>query len=302
MPVPTTPSPSAGPSTATSLTALAALSTVATSARPSAAPPADQAGQTVVSANDLIKIYGAGHTAVRALDRIGIAFERGQMTAIMGPSGSGKSTLLHCLAGLDRPTSGTVALGGQVISNLSERALTRIRRDRLGFVFQSFNLVPTLTALENITLPLDLARRPVERDWLDGIVRTLALRDRLDHRPAELSGGQCQRVACARALIARPEVVFADEPTGNLDSASSREVLAFLRRSVDQLDQSVIMVTHDPAAAAFSHRVLFLSDGRLVDELLRPTQDLVLDRLRALGHQTGQGSITPAGTDRKQNV
>ncbi|MDR1186914.1 MAG: ABC transporter ATP-binding protein [Bifidobacteriaceae bacterium] len=256
--------------------------------------PEPTSPKTVASAADLVRIYGTGHTAVRALDHIEVAFAGGQLTAIMGPSGSGNSTLLHCLAGLDRPTSGTVTLGGRIISGLPERALTRLRRDQLGFVFQSFNLVPTLTALENVTLPLDLARRPVERDWLDGIVQTLGLKDRLDHRPAELSGGQQQRVACARALIARPRVVFADEPTGNLDSTSARGVLGFLRRSVDELGQSVIMVTHDPAAAAHAHRVLFLSDGRLVGELAAPTQDRVLDRLRMLGHQEEQAADTVA--------
>jgi putative ABC transport system ATP-binding protein len=204
----------------------------------------------------------------------------------MGPSGSGKSTLMHCMAGLDRPTSGTVEVDGQIVSEMSERRLTRLRRDQLGFVFQAFNLVPTLTALENITLPLDIARRPVDRDHLDAVVRAVGLQDRLGHPPGELSGGQQQRVACARALVTRPAVVFADEPTGNLDSTSARDVLGFLRRSVDDLGQSVVMVTHDPTAASYADRVLFLADGRIVDELLEPTAETVLERLGELTRRT----------------
>ena len=220
----------------------------------------------IASARDLVKVYGAGTTTVRALDGVDVDLVRGELTAIMGPSGSGKSTLMHCLAGLDRPTSGTVVVDGETVSSMSERKLTALRRTRVGFVFQAYNLVPTLTALENITLPLDIARRRVDRAHLDLVVETLGLADRLGHKPSELSGGQQQRVACARALVARPAVVFADEPTGNLDSTSAAEVLGFLRRSVDDLGQSVVMVTHDPTSAAYAHRVLFLADGRLVGE------------------------------------
>ncbi|MDM7831580.1 ABC transporter ATP-binding protein [Cellulomonas edaphi] len=236
----------------------------------------------VASARDLVKVYGQGPTAVRALDGVDVDLVRGELTAIMGASGSGKSTLMHCLAGLDRPTSGSVVVDGEPVSEMSERRLTTLRRTRVGFVFQAYNLVPTLTALENITLPLDIARRPVDTDHLDLVVRTLGLTDRLGHRPAELSGGQQQRVACARALVARPAVVFADEPTGNLDSTSAAEVLGFLRRSVDELGQSVVMVTHDATSAGYAHRVLFLADGRVVDELRAPTRAAVLDRLGAL--------------------
>jgi putative ABC transport system ATP-binding protein len=236
----------------------------------------------IASARALTKVYGKAETAVTALRAVDADFEAGQFTAIMGPSGSGKSTLMHCLAGLDTPTSGHVTVGGKDLGTLTARELTRMRRDRIGFVFQAFNLVPTLTARENITLPLDLARRTPDRDWLDGIVDTLDLGDRLDHRPSELSGGQAQRVACARAVITRPAVVFADEPTGNLDSAASRQVLRFLRASVDSLGQSVVMVTHDPAAAAYADRVLFLADGRVVGHLADPTPDTVIDQLRTL--------------------
>ena len=236
----------------------------------------------IASARGLVKTYGRGDTAVRALARVDVDFGRGELTAIMGPSGSGKSTLMHCMAGLDRSDAGTVVVDGVEVSGMSERHLTRLRRDRLGFVFQAFNLVPTLTALENITLPLDIARRPVDRDHLDAVVRAVGLADRLGHKPAELSGGQQQRVACARALVSRPSVVFADEPTGNLDSTSSGEVLGFLRRSVDELGQSVVMVTHDPTAASYAHRVLFLADGSLVGELTDPTPDSVLAALAAL--------------------
>lgn len=232
---------------------------------------------------DLVKTYGSGETAVRALDGIDVEVARGRMTAVMGPSGSGKTTLMHCMAGLDRATSGTVVVDGEQIGRMSERQLTHLRRSRIGFVFQAYNLVPTLTALENITLPLDIARRPVDRDHLDAVVAAVGLGDRLTHKPSELSGGQQQRVACARALISRPAVVFADEPTGNLDSRSSTEVLTFLRRSVDDLGQSVVMVTHEPTVAAFADRVVFLADGRLVGDLADPTSDTVLDALRELG-------------------
>ena len=241
-----------------------------------AAPPA------IATARKLVKTYGAGETAVRALDGIDVDLVRGELTAIMGPSGSGKSTLMHCLAGLDRATSGSVVVDGAEITRLSERQLTRLRRTRLGFIFQAFNLVPTLTAAENITLPLDIARRPVDRVHLEAIVAAVGLKTRLHHRPSELSGGQQQRVACARALVAKPAVIFADEPTGNLDSKSSTELLTFLRRSVDDLGQTVVMVTHDPRAAAYAHRVLFLADGRLVAELTNPTQASVLEILGTL--------------------
>ncbi len=236
----------------------------------------------IASARDLVKVYGAGSTTVRALDGVDVDLVRGELTAIMGPSGSGKSTLMHCLAGLDRPTSGTVVVDGETVSSMSERRLTALRRTRVGFVFQAYNLVPTLTALENITLPLDIARRSVDREHLDLVVETLGLTDRLGHKPSELSGGQQQRVACARALVARPAVVFADEPTGNLDSTSAAEVLGFLRSSVDELGQSVVMVTHDPTSAGYAHRVLFLADGRVVGELREPTAESVLAALTAI--------------------
>lgn len=219
---------------------------------------------------------------MRALDGVDLDLDAAHLTAVMGPSGSGKSTLMHCLAGLDTATEGTIVVDGQDISRMSQRRLTALRRTRVGFVFQSYNLVPTLTAEENITLPLDIARAPVDRDWFDEVVDAVGLRDRLHHRPAELSGGQQQRVACARALVSRPSVVFADEPTGNLDSTSSAEVLAFLRRSVDELGRCVVMVTHDPRAASYAHRVVFLADGRLAGDLRDPTQQDVLDALGGL--------------------
>ncbi|WP_336724881.1 ABC transporter ATP-binding protein [Cellulosimicrobium cellulans] len=236
----------------------------------------------IATARGLVKTYGRGEATVRALDGVDVDLERGRLTAIMGPSGSGKSTLMHCLAGLDSPTAGTVVVDGETVSAMSERHLTRLRRTRIGFVFQSFNLVPTLTAEENIVLPLAIARRPVDREWFERVVDAVGLRPRLGHRPAELSGGQQQRVACARALVSRPAVVFADEPTGNLDSRAAAEVLGFLRASVDDLGQSVAMVTHDPTAASYAHRVLFLADGRLVTELRDPTPQAVLDTLGAL--------------------
>ena len=207
---------------------------------------------------------------------------RGEFTAIMGPSGSGKSTLMHCLAGLDSVTSGSVLIGDVELAGLNDKQMTTMRRDRIGFVFQAFNLVPTLTALENITLPMDIANRTPDRAWLDSVIDTLGLRDRLGHRPSELSGGQQQRVACARALASQPEIIFGDEPTGNLDSRSSAEVLGILRQSVDRLGQTVVVVTHDPTAAAYADRVLFLADGRFVDELRGPTAETVLDRMKSL--------------------
>jgi putative ABC transport system ATP-binding protein len=232
---------------------------------------------------DLTKTYGSGQAAVRALNNVNVAFERGRFTAVMGPSGSGKSTLLHCMAGLDRPTSGQAFIGGQDISQLDDTGITRLRRDRIGFVFQSFNLVPTLTAAENITLPLNLAGTKVDREWFDDIVGRLGIGDRLDHQPSQMSGGQQQRVACARALITRPELVFADEPTGNLDSNASAELLSFLKDSTVRTGQSVVMVTHDPRAAAYSDRVVLLADGAVVGEIEKPTADSVLERMRNLG-------------------
>jgi putative ABC transport system ATP-binding protein len=231
-------------------------------------------------ARGLTKAYGSGETTVLALDSVDVDVVRGRFTAVMGPSGSGKSTLMHCLAGLDTVSAGQVWLGDTEITGLKERELTRLRRDRIGFMFQSFNLIPTLDALENITLPMDIAGRAPDPRWLDQVIDTLGLRDRLRHRPSQLSGGQQQRVACARALAARPELIFADEPTGNLDSRAGLEVLGFLREAVDDLGQTVVMVTHDPGAAAHSDLVLFLADGRIVDEMARPTAERVLERMK----------------------
>jgi putative ABC transport system ATP-binding protein len=239
-------------------------------------------GTAAATAIDVVKLYGSGDTAVRALDGVSVELPRGEFTAIMGPSGSGKSTLMHCLAGLDSITSGTVRLGEVDLSRLNDKQMTALRRDRIGFVFQSFNLVPTLTALENITLPVAVAGRKPDQAWLDTVIDTLGLRDRLGHRPSELSGGQQQRVAVGRALAGKPEIIFGDEPTGNLDSRSSGEVLSILRRSVDELGQTVVIVTHDPRAAAHADRVLFLADGRIVDELRSPTADAVLDKMKNL--------------------
>jgi len=229
------------------------------------------------------KTYGTGQAAVHALAGISVTFDRGRFTAVMGPSGSGKSTLMQCMAGLDRPTSGQAFVGGVDIGTLDDAGLTRLRRDRIGFVFQSFNLVPTLTAAENITLPAALAGRKVDREWLDHLVTQLGIGDRLSHRPGAMSGGQQQRVACARALINKPDLVFADEPTGNLDSNATADLLAFLRRSVTELGQSIVMVTHDPRGAAYADRVVFLADGSVVGELQQPTADSVLEQMRTLG-------------------
>ncbi|MEX2624436.1 MAG: ABC transporter ATP-binding protein [Acidimicrobiia bacterium] len=231
---------------------------------------------------EAVKIYGDGPGAVRALNGINLDLPAGQFTAIMGASGSGKSTLLHCLAGLDGLTSGRVMIGDTDLSLLDDRELTRLRRDRVGFVFQAFNLVPTLSASENITLPIDIAGRTPDRAWFDQVVKTLRLGDRLRHRPSELSGGQQQRVAAARAMVTRPDLIFADEPSGNLDSRSGHELLSFLRAAVDDHQQTIVLVTHDANAAAFSDRVVFLSDGRVIDELMAPTAERVLDRVKSL--------------------
>ena len=248
---------------------------------------ADSAGSgagtaVAAGATELSKVYGSGDTRVTALDAVTVEFVRGEFTAIMGPSGSGKSTLMHCLAGLDAASSGQVRIGDTELTDLSDRQMTALRRDRVGFVFQAFNLVPTLTALENITLPLDIAGRPADSEWVDTVLQRLGLTDRLGHRPSELSGGQQQRVACARALAGKPEIVFGDEPTGNLDSRSSSEVLSILRAAVDEFRQTVVIVTHEPTAAAHADRVVFLADGRIVDEMRNPTADSVLDRMKAL--------------------
>ncbi len=234
----------------------------------------------IARATGLTKVYGKGEAAVHALAGVDVELGQGQFTAIMGPSGSGKSTLMHCMAGLDTPTSGTVWLAGSDLGSMSERALTTMRRTRVGFIFQAFNLVPTLTAEENILLPLHLARTKVDRAWFDQIVEVLGIASRLGHRPSQLSGGQQQRVACARAMITRPAVIFGDEPTGNLDTSASRDLLAFLRHSVDDLGQSLVVVTHDPGTAAVADRVLFLKDGRLVEDLTSPTQAAILGALQ----------------------
>ncbi|MFD4475231.1 ABC transporter ATP-binding protein [Streptomyces sp. NPDC058471] len=260
---------------------------------------------------EAVKVYGSGDTAVRALDGVSVGFPAGRFTAIMAPSGSGKSTLMHCAAGLDNLTSGAAYIGDTELGALDDRRLTLLRRDRIGFVFQAFNLVPTLTVAENITLPMDLAGRRTARtdrtdrtdhtartaptdgasaEWIDALIDVVGLRDRLHHRPAELSGGQQQRVAVARAFAGRPDVVFADEPTGNLDSRSGEEVLGLLGRAVRQMDRTVVMVTHDPVAAAHADEVVFLTDGRLVDRMTDPTADKVLDRLKAFDTKTAAGT------------
>lgn len=230
----------------------------------------------VASAIDLVKTYGADDAQVRALDHLSVDFARGEMTAIMGPSGSGKSTLMHCMAGLDQPTSGKVMVEGLEVSSMNQRQLTRFRREQIGFIFQSFNLVPTLSAEENILLPLQIAKKPIDRAWFDKVVSVVGLQQRLSHRPSQLSGGQQQRVACARAIMARPSVIFADEPTGNLDSRTSREVLGFLKHSVHEYGQTIVMVTHDPRAASYADRVLVLADGRITQDLRHPTYQEIL--------------------------
>jgi putative ABC transport system ATP-binding protein len=252
-------------------------STQTLSTRTAASSPA-----VAVRAEAATKVYGAGATAVTALDGVSIGLPAGRFTAIMGPSGSGKSTLMHCMAGLDSLSSGRILLGEVEVGKLSDRQLTKLRRDHIGFVFQAFNLVPTLTALENITLPGKLAGRRADKAWLDTVIDTVGLRDRLSHRPAELSGGQQQRVAVARALAARPQVIFADEPTGNLDSRTGAEILAFMRRAVDELGQTIVMVTHDPVAAGYADAAVFLGDGQVVDVMDDPTSAGVLEHMKDL--------------------
>jgi putative ABC transport system ATP-binding protein len=242
--------------------------------------PAEGSAATAMHAT---KTYGKEATLVTALDDVSVAFARGRFNAIMGPSGSGKSTLLHCLAGLDTLSSGSAFIGDTDLSSLDDNHLTILRRDRIGFVFQAFNLIPTLTADENIKLPLRLAGRTGDADWIATVIETVNLGDRLKHRPSELSGGQQQRVAVARALASRPEIIFADEPTGNLDSKSGADVLRFLRAAVDRMGQTIVMVTHDPVAASYADRIVFLADGRIVDEMVEPTAERVLDRMKRFG-------------------
>jgi putative ABC transport system ATP-binding protein len=246
-------------------------------------PSAATAGAIAARAEHATKVYGRGMTAVTALNDVTVEFERGRFKTIMGPSGSGKSTLMHCVAGLDTLSSGRVLIGDTDLSKLSDKDLTVLRRTKVGFVFQAYNLVPTLSALENITLPLDLAGHKPDQGWFDTVVAAVGLKDRLEHRPSELSGGQQQRVAVARALASRPEIIFADEPTGNLDSKAGAEILTFMRRAVDDLGQTIVMVTHDPVAAGYADRALFLNDGRIVDEMADPSAEAVLDRLKAFG-------------------
>ncbi|MFJ2278235.1 ABC transporter ATP-binding protein [Streptomyces sp. NPDC087866] len=242
---------------------------------------AHRATAVAARATELSKVYGEGETLVTALDRVTVDFPQGEFTAIMGPSGSGKSTLMHCVAGLDSFSSGSVRIGETELGSLKDKQLTQLRRDKIGFIFQAFNLLPTLTALENITLPMDIAGRKPNQEWLHRVIDMVGLSDRLKHRPTELSGGQQQRVAVARALASQPEIIFGDEPTGNLDSRSGAEVLGFLRNSVRELGQTVVMVTHDPVAASYADRVIFLADGAIVDQMIGPTADGVLDRMKA---------------------
>jgi putative ABC transport system ATP-binding protein len=246
-------------------------------------PSVTSGGPIAAGAVDATKVYGIGDAQVRALDGVTVAFEKAKFTAIMGPSGSGKSTLLHCLAGLDTLTSGATYIGDTYLASLNDKELTELRRTKVGFIFQAYNLIPTLNALENITLPMDLAGRKVDKAWLDTVVNTVGLSQRLTHRPSELSGGQQQRVAVARALATRPEIIFADEPTGNLDSRAGAEILEFMRNAVAQMGQTIVMVTHDPVAASYADHVLFLADGKIVDEMTAPTAERVLDRLKKLG-------------------
>ncbi|QQR99693.1 MAG: ABC transporter ATP-binding protein [Austwickia sp.] len=273
----------------------------ATAAPAPLAPGAGQPGaarpdrRVAASTHELVKVYGTGSTQVVALEKVNVEIYAGEFTAIMGPSGSGKSTLMHCMAGLDHLTQGHVVIGGTDLSQLGDKALTTLRRDKVGFVFQAFNLIPTLTAQENILLPLSIAGRKPDPQWYDTVIAATGLGDRLGHKPSELSGGQQQRVACARALMSRPEIVFADEPTGNLDSRSSAEVLGFLRRSVDQFGQTIVMVTHDPTAASYTDRVVFLADGHVVSELRQPTPETVLATMTSLDRQAKERLAQRAG-------
>jgi len=248
-----------------------------------ATPPPPGGRGPAATASQASKVYGMGDTEVHALRSVDVAFEAGRFSAIMGPSGSGKSTLMQCMAGLDRLTSGEVTIAGQPLSGLSDKALTLLRREKIGFVFQAYNLIPTLTARENITLPLDLAGSKGDTDWIDEVIATVGLKDRVHHRPNELSGGQQQRVAVARALASRPDIIFGDEPTGNLDSRTGAEILDFMRKAVDELGQTIVMVTHDPMSAAYSDRVLFLADGAIVHEIADPSSDEIFDTMRNLG-------------------
>jgi ABC-type lipoprotein export system ATPase subunit len=249
---------------------------------------APEEGDFAARAQGIAKVYGSGDAKVIALDAVTLGVPRGRFTAIMGPSGSGKSTLMHCMAGLDSVDSGQVFIGDTDLTRLKDKQLTRLRRDKVGFIFQAFNLVPTLTALENIRLPMDIAGRKPDQAWLDQVIDTVGLRPRLKHRPSELSGGQQQRVACARALASRPEIIFADEPTGNLDSRSGAEVLGFLRESVRAMGQTIVMVTHDPSAAAYADQVVFLTDGRIVDTMADPTAERVLERMKGFDAPAGE--------------
>ena len=250
---------------------------------PTASPVRHSSALIAASAVDVSKVYGRGEAEVRALDGVSVELGAGRFTAIMGPSGSGKSTLMHCLAGLDTLSSGAVFVGDVNVSKLNDKQLTQLRRDRIGFIFQAFNLVPTLSALENITLPSALAGRKPDKAWLGHVIDTVGLRSRLKHRPSELSGGQQQRVAVARALAAQPQIIFADEPTGNLDSHTGAEILRFMRNAVRELGQTIVMVTHDPVAASYSDRAVFLADGHVVGEIHEPTAVSVLDRIKTLG-------------------
>ncbi|MFM7898887.1 MAG: ABC transporter ATP-binding protein [Actinomycetota bacterium] len=246
-------------------------------------PPATHSTSNAARAVNASKIYGSGDSEVRALDGVNVQFEKGKFTAIMGPSGSGKSTLMHCIAGLDSLTSGEVYIGDTDLSQLNDKQLTELRREKVGFIFQAFNLIPTLNALENILLPLTLGRQKGDTAWIDRVIDTIYLRDRLDHRPSELSGGQQQRVAIARALASQPDIIFADEPTGNLDSKTGSEVLTFMRRAVTDLGQTIVMVTHDAVAASYADRIVFLADGKIAGEMTSPTAQKVLDYLKRLG-------------------
>ncbi|MGA4670492.1 ABC transporter ATP-binding protein [Propionibacteriaceae bacterium Y1923] len=246
---------------------------------------------------NLTKTYGSGDARVVALDGVSVEILTGQLTAVMGPSGSGKSTLMHCMAGLDRPTSGRALLGSTDVATLKDRQLTKLRRERIGFIFQQFNLVPTLSAEENILLPLSIAGRKPDPDWYAEVIEAVALADRLTHKPSELSGGQQQRVACARALAGRPDVIFADEPTGNLDSVSATEILEFLRRSVDDLGRTVVMVTHDPYSASYADRALFLADGQIVDDVTEPTHEVVLETMARLDPRRSRSTRGRAGLE-----